>query len=178
VNIGPGIRAISADTPPSTVPRESNPKRPVHPGNADAPSGPGVVVNVKAPGRVTRVIIGAVPGPVVPASAVNNGATVVVAAVIGRRVTHVDDFGCHIVNTHVGDVMVWVRRRDIVNRVRHVGGYSPGPFRAVRLVPDAIVTSKIEIAVLEYSGWSIKRILDLDILDRCEVRISVVFHTE
>ena len=133
---------------------------------------------MKAPGRVARVVIRPVPGVVIPARAVDNRAAVIIAAVIAGRVADVDDLRSHIVNLDVGDVVMRIRGRNLVDSVRNIGCDAPRARGAVRDVPDAVVTRIVKVAVPKNRGRGVLCVFDTNILDRGEVRLAVVFDAE
>ena len=83
---------------------------------------------------------------------------IIVATVIARRITDVNNLGRNVIDLHIGDVVVRIGSGDLVYRVRNVGGDGPRSGCAVGDIPDAIVTGVEEIAVAEHRSAGVLRV--------------------
>ena len=140
VNVRTRIRSIAADAPPAAVTTESETKRTIRPGNANAPTRIWVVGNMKTPSGVAGIIVRTVPRLVIPAAAVNDGTVIVIASVVTWRVANVNHFGSYVIDLYIGYVVVRIGCRNFVNSFWNIGRNCPWSSSAVGYIPNTIVT--------------------------------------
>jgi hypothetical protein len=143
---------------------------------SQAPSTPGIIAHIEAPGPGTGIIEPVKPGIIIESCSVYYRRPIDKGVQVAGSIALIYILGRDIVYINVFDIVQRRIRRDPVHFSGSFGSHRPGAGRAGALEPDAIIHRIIDPVIEHHRGRGVRGILHIRSLEGSEFRIAVIVH--